>query len=131
MFMNEKEWVAYFETVNGRKPNAQEFTAAKAAGEFQAAQTAQQTVAQPQSVPLQAQQQQYQQARPSTFGWGVLGFFIPLVGLILFLVWKQPMDAPKGKTAGIGALIGVGAWILFYIIIIAIGAAIGASQPGY
>ena len=23
----------------------------------------------------------------SKFGWGVLGFFFPLVGLILFLVW--------------------------------------------
>lgn len=39
------------------------------------------------------------------FGWGVLGFFIPLVGLILFLVWKK--DYPKkAKGAGIGALIG-------------------------
>ena len=38
-------------------------------------------------------------------GWGVLGFFIPLAGLILFLVWKndRPADA---KYAGIGALIG-------------------------
>ena len=25
----------------------------------------------------------------SKFGWGVLGFFIPLVGLILFLVWMK------------------------------------------
>ena len=38
-------------------------------------------------------------------GWGVLGFFFPIVGLILFLVWRttKPNCA---KVAGIGALIG-------------------------
>ena len=41
----------------------------------------------------------------SKFGWGVLGFFFPLVGLILFLVWMK--DKKKAsKAAGIGALIG-------------------------
>lgn len=41
----------------------------------------------------------------STIGWGVLGFFFPLVGLILFFVFKK--DRPKAsKTSGIGALIG-------------------------
>ena len=41
-----------------------------------------------------------------TFGWGVLGFFIPLAGLILFIMWKQ--ERPKAsKSAGIGALISV------------------------
>ena len=42
----------------------------------------------------------------SSFGWAVLGFFIPLAGLILFLVWGQtrPEDA---KAAGKGALISV------------------------
>jgi len=40
------------------------------------------------------------------FGWAVLGFFVPLVGLILFLVWKneRPADA---KMAGMGALVSV------------------------
>ena len=40
-----------------------------------------------------------------SIGWAVLGFFIPLVGLILFLVWKntKPQCA---KMAGIGAIIG-------------------------
>lgn len=38
-------------------------------------------------------------------GWGVLGFFIPLVGLILYLVWRD--DKPRrAKSAGRGALIG-------------------------
>ena len=46
-----------------------------------------------------------QEKEGSKFGWGVLGFFIPLVGLILFLVWMK--DKKKAsKAAGIGALIG-------------------------
>ena len=40
------------------------------------------------------------------FGWAVLGFFIPLVGLILFLVWKNDRHG-DAKMAGMGALISV------------------------
>ena len=41
-----------------------------------------------------------------TFGWGILSFFVPIAGLILFIIWKN--DRPKAsKTAGICALIGV------------------------
>lgn len=47
-----------------------------------------------------------QEQDTGSMGWGVLGFFLPLVGLILFLVWQdtRPKDA---KMAGKGALIGV------------------------
>lgn len=42
----------------------------------------------------------------SSFGWALLGFLIPLVGLILFLVWKD--ESPlKAKSCGKGALVGV------------------------
>ena len=55
-----------------------------------------------------AYQQTYQQPVVDTgsFGWAVLGFLIPIVGLILFLVWKdtKPLSA---KQAGMGALVGV------------------------
>ena len=38
-------------------------------------------------------------------GWWFLGFFLPIVGLILFLVWKD--DKPRNsRKAGIGALVG-------------------------
>lgn len=49
------------------------------------------------------------------FGWGFLGFCIPMVGLILYLVWKteKPITA---KAAGIGALIGFGLSIVSYVI---------------
>ena len=42
--------------------------------------------------------------KPS-IGFAILSFFIPLVGLILFLVWKKDMPI-KAKSCGIGALIG-------------------------
>ncbi|HIR30459.1 MAG TPA: zinc ribbon domain-containing protein [Candidatus Faecousia faecavium] len=59
------------------------------------------------------------------FGWGVLGCCLPIVGLILFLVWKD--TKPKSaKAAGIGALVSVGLGVLYYLLIIAIG--IGASS---
>lgn len=48
------------------------------------------------------------------FGWGLLGFLIPLVGFILFLAWKKDYRK-KAKSAGIGALIG---FILHIIIVI-------------
>ncbi len=41
----------------------------------------------------------------SKFGWGFLGFCFPLVGLILFLVWKDSKPR-SAKAAGIGAIIG-------------------------
>lgn len=42
----------------------------------------------------------------SKAGWGVLSFFIPLVGLILFLMWKQ--ERPRtAKVCGICALVAV------------------------
>ena len=62
------------------------------------------------------------------FGWGLFGCCIPIVGLILFLVWKD--TKPKtSKAAGIGALVSVGIYILLYLFIFILGAA-GASY-GY
>lgn len=61
-----------------------------------------------------------------SFGWGLLGFCIPIVGLILFLVWKG--DKPKtAKMAGMGALISVIVMALFYIVVIGLGVGIGLS----
>jgi len=58
---------------------------------------------------------------PST-GYAFLGFFFPIVGLILYLVWQD--NFPKrGKSAGKGALIGVIAGVIFailYVIVFAV-----------
>ena len=54
------------------------------------------------------------------FGWGVLGYCIPIVGLILFLVWKD--TKPKtAKAAGIGALVSVILGVVIYIATFALG----------
>lgn len=58
------------------------------------------------------------------FGWGLLGCCIPIVGLVLWLVWKD--TKPKtAKAAGMGALISVGISVIYYIFIMVIG--IGAA----
>ena len=62
--------------------------------------------------PYQQQQQpsfdqpQAEVVDSGSIGWAILGFFIPIVGLVLFLVWKntKPQSA---KMAGMGALISV------------------------
>lgn len=37
------------------------------------------------------------------FGWSVLGFFIPLVGLILYFCWKK--EKPKAAKAALNGMI--------------------------
>ena len=65
-----------------------------------------------------------QQALPvvndsGSVGWGVLGFCIPLVGLILFLVWKDSKPR-SSKMAGMGALISVIVWVVLYVLLFAL-----------
>jgi uncharacterized membrane protein YvbJ len=53
------------------------------------------------------------------FWWGVLGFFFPIVGLILYLVWKdtKPVTAlAVGKGALIGVIVDVAVSIISVII---------------
>lgn len=48
------------------------------------------------------------------FLWGALGCCIPIVGLILFLVWRT--DKPNtAKSTGIGAIVGAVLTVLFYV----------------
>ena len=52
------------------------------------------------------------------FGWALLGFFVPVVGLILYLTWKN--EKPKSaKSAGVGALIStiLGAVLCIFLMI--------------
>ena len=54
------------------------------------------------------------------FGWGLLGYCLPIVGLILFLVWKD--TKPKtAKAAGIGALVSVILAVVVYVATFALG----------
>lgn len=56
------------------------------------------------------------------FGWGLLGFCIPIVGLILFLVWKDTKPRTS-KAAGKGALISVIAYVVLYVLVFVLGVA--------
>lgn len=73
-----------------------------------------------------SQQQIPQVVDNGGFGWGLLGCCIPIVGLVLFLVWRD--TKPKtSKAAGIGALVSVVGSIVFYIIYFVIIALIGVG----
>ena len=64
----------------------------------------------------------------SSFEWALLGFCIPLVGFILWLVWKDSTPL-KAKSAGKGALVRVIAsivlWVIYFIFLMAIVASVG------
>ena len=65
-------------------------------------------------------------------GFAVLGFFFPVVGLILFLVWQDTMPQ-RAKSCGKGALTAVivsASLILLTFIAIAVIAAIGVGMHG-
>ena len=58
-----------------------------------------------------------------SWAWGILGYFVPLVGLILFIVWNDTRKK-DAKAAGIGALIKtiisfvvLIIWIIFVVLI--------------
>lgn len=73
------------------------------------------------------QNQQTPVQEGSTIGWGILGFFIPLVGLILFLVWRT--EKPRAaKSSGIGAIIGFVAGIILSIIYTVVFASMFATM---
>ncbi|MDD4840035.1 MAG: hypothetical protein PHE93_05170, partial [Clostridia bacterium] len=48
-------------------------------------------------------------------GFGVLGFFVPLAGLILYLVWKDSRPL-RAKASGKGALVSVIISVIFSVI---------------
>ena len=59
------------------------------------------------------------------FLWGLLGCCIPIVGLVLFLVWKD--TKPKtAKAAGIGSHISVILIVVWYILIAVLGICLAA-----
>lgn len=64
------------------------------------------------------------------FGWGLLGFCIPIVGLVLFLVWKDTKPRTS-KAAGKGALISVIVGVVSYILLIILGMGIGVAGGMY
>lgn len=64
-----------------------------------------------------------------SLGIAVLCFFFPLVGLILYLVWKDT-EPGKAKSAGKGALIGVIVSVALSVIVFIITFALIGSMAG-
>ena len=52
----------------------------------------------------------------SSFGYAVIGFVIPLIGLILFLVYENS-HPKRSKSAGKGALAGFMLYVIFFVYI--------------
>lgn len=74
-----------------------------------------------------ATQPQQTSSEGSTAGWGILGFFIPIVGFILWLIWKDEHPA-RAKSAGIGCLVsiclgvvGVILYVIIFFVLLGIG----------
>ena len=79
---------------------------------------------------VSATQSQQTDSEGSTVGWGILGFFIPIVGFIFWLIWKDEHPA-RAKSAGIGCLVsiclGVVGVILYVVLVFVIlGIGVGA-----
>jgi uncharacterized membrane protein YvbJ len=53
-----------------------------------------------------------------SFGFALLGFFIPVAGLILYLLWKDTTPL-KAKSAGKGALVSTILYFVFIVIYVA------------
>lgn len=59
------------------------------------------------------------------FGWSLLGFCFPLIGLILYLVWKDEKPITSlavGKGALISVILSVVLYVLYIILIFALAA---------
>lgn len=84
---------------------------------------------QPQYAQYQYGQRPYVNPQPAdtgSFGWAVLGFFFPIVGLILFFIWKteKPVSA---KQAGMGALVSVIVSVVLWLIVFMFALAAGSA----
>ena len=58
-----------------------------------------------------------------SFGWAVLGFFVPIVGLVLWLVWKdtKPRDSRQSRNGFIaGIVVQVIIWIVYAVVLAAV-----------
>lgn len=63
----------------------------------------------------------------SSLGYAVLGFFIPVVGLILWLLWKAeyPLRAKSaGKGALISVIVSVVIWLLYIVLAVVVFSAV-------
>lgn len=66
-----------------------------------------------------------------SMGFAVLGFFLPLIGFILYLIWKEKTPK-KAKSAGKGALIGFCVSIVLSVVYaIVLGSLLGSMLSSF
>lgn len=69
-----------------------------------------------------------------SFGFALLSFFFPIVGLILWIVWRQETPQ-KAKSCGIGAIVGTAVniliYVLYFIFIIVVGISASSTELMY
>lgn len=64
-------------------------------------------------------------------GFAVLGFFFPIVGLILYLVWHDTTPL-RARSCGKGALAGVIVEVVFVVLFIVLGVTVNLyTEPVY
>ena len=63
----------------------------------------------------ESKQEKAKEEDSKSFGFGVLGFFFPIVGLILWLLWKDETPL-RARSAGLGALISAIVTVAFYVL---------------
>ena len=69
-----------------------------------------------------------------SFGYAFLCFLFPIIGLILYLVWREqyPLRASScGKGAIVGAVVSVAASIFYVVILVILAGAAGAGPYYY
>ena len=62
-------------------------------------------------------------------GYAILGFFLPLIGFILYLTWKREFPL-RARSAGKGTLIGV-IFGFVYVIFITVLVVVGTVSSSY
>jgi tellurite resistance protein TehA-like permease len=62
-------------------------------------------------------------------GLWIVSFLFPIVGIILYFVYKNDNKPAKAKSACTAALVALGLWILFYIIIFVIVGVATVNMP--
>ncbi|OON97009.1 MAG: hypothetical protein ATN31_08830 [Candidatus Epulonipiscioides saccharophilum] len=65
-----------------------------------------------------------------SIGYFFLGFFIPIVGIILYFVWKG-LKPKSAKKAGLGAIINIMLYVLLVISVLLMATTIGPSTGVY
>ena len=56
-------------------------------------------------------------------GFAVLGFFFPVVGLILYLVWRETLPL-RARSAGKGAIIGMISYVALIVVLVIVQVAL-------